>query len=140
MVVPGLLATTHASGCSRASEGPKRYPINGTVTYAGKAVPIGRIAFEPDTAAGNDGPGAYGEIKDGRYQTGLRFGTVGGPHIVRIDGFTAFDANAPDGGVKPLFQAYATKIDLPREKSTQNFDVPKNPSPRRRKDRGGKSE
>jgi hypothetical protein len=97
------------------------------MTYGGEPVPSGRIAFEPDTAAGNDGPAAYGEIKNGRYETGLRFGAVGGPHIVRIEGFTKFNPELPDGGVKPLFRDFSTKVDLPREPSTQDFDVPKKP-------------
>jgi hypothetical protein len=39
------------------------------VTRAGEPLALGRISFEPDTAQGNRGPGAYGDIVAGRYET-----------------------------------------------------------------------
>jgi len=119
-----LLLVGVAVGCSARQQGPKRDPVTGMVTYGGEPVPTGRIAFEPDESAGNTGPGGYAEITDGRYDTGLQFGAVGGPHIVRIEGYSAYDPQLPEGGVRVLFRDYTTKIDLPREKSTLDFDVP----------------
>ena len=95
-------------------------------------MPVGTIAFEPDASAGNDGPAGYGDIKDGAYVTQGRFGAVGGPHIVRIEGFAPPDPASIDAAPKPLFQEYTTKIDLPREATTQDFDVPKKPAPKKK--------
>src|SRR5206468_6626683 len=68
--------------------GERVYNISGTVTYQGKPVPVRNIVFKPDTSAGNKGAAAFAKIKDGHYDTSLgdSRGTVGGPHLVRIQG------------------------------------------------------
>ena len=55
--VLGLLLIT---GCSDDGLGT-RYPVSGTVSYAGQPVAHGRISYIPEAA---DGRGASGEIKD----------------------------------------------------------------------------
>jgi hypothetical protein len=115
-----------ALGCRPSTQGPTRYSIKGSVSFRGQPVPIGRIVFEPDAKAGKDGPPAVAEVLNGRYETGLRFGGVGGPHIVVIEGFDSPGPGGlgPDDAAKPLFPEYRTTVELPREGSTQDFDVP----------------
>ena len=116
-------------GCRPAAKGPARHAVSGRITFGGDPVPVGTIAFEPDASAGNDGPAGYGDIKDGQYVTQGRFGAVGGPHIVRIEGFDPPDPANIDAAPRPLFREYTMKVDLPSEPSKQDFDVPKKPSP-----------
>jgi hypothetical protein len=118
--IAGLVAT---AGCSRRSRGPARHAVSGRITFAGQPVPAGRISFEPDTTAGNAGPGGYGEIKAGRYTTYPDMGTVGGPHIVIITGFDGVPAGELVDG-RPLFREYRTTADLPPGRTTVDFDVP----------------
>lgn len=121
-VAAALLAFSTLLGCG-GSDGPRRYTVEGTVTFDGKPVPAGDIAFEPDTSKGNQGPAGYADIKNGRYVTSSGKGAVGGPHIVRINGS---DGNAtpeqPYGGF--LFEPYTVELDLPKENTTHDFVVP----------------
>lgn len=107
----------------------KRYRVSGLVTHAGKPVPLGRILFEPDTSQGNSGPQGFAAIDNGRYDTAADFsrGAVGGPTLVRIEG-SELTKDALDATLagRQLFPTYETRIDLPREDSDQNFDVPMN--------------
>jgi hypothetical protein len=111
------------SGCSGHRE-PARYDVSGTVTYAGKSVPNGKILFEPDKAKGNRGPSGFATIKEGKYDTSLDGkGTIGGPHVVRIVGFDGVPSGQSMEG-KPLFHDYQANADLPAEKTTKDFQVP----------------
>ncbi len=117
-------------GCSKSDV--SRYDVSGTVTFSGQPVPSGSITFQP--AVGNEGPGGYATIKDGKYDTAQDGkGPTGGPHHVTIAGY---DGNADPGNEKPygapLFDAYQTKVDLPKEATTQNFEVPASAKPRPR--------
>ena len=53
-----------AAGCGDTSGVSKRYPIKGTVTYAGKPVETGEISFRSLDANGRD---ATGSITNGSY-------------------------------------------------------------------------
>jgi hypothetical protein len=125
-----VVITTHfllaGSGCSQATKGPPRHTVQGKVTFRGAPVPVGRITFEPDPAAGNEGPPGVAEILNGRYETDRRFGAITGKHVVRIEGFEALGPEpiGPDDALKPLFREYQTTVELPAEPSTQDFDVP----------------
>jgi hypothetical protein len=122
-------------GCGSPATGPQRFTVDGSVTFGGQPVPMGRIVFEPDSAAGNNGPVGMADIKDGRYASGLRFGAVGGPHEVVIEGFESPgpDGLGPDESPRPLFREYRTKIDLPKAASIHDFDVPEQSDARRSK-------
>lgn len=111
-------------GCGKG--GAARYDVSGSVTYEGQPVPVGSIVFEPDGSKGNSGPSGHAQIKDGKYDTTLEdgMGTVGGPHVVRIVGLDGKPAGELTQGT-PLFPAYSTTVDLPKETTTQDFDVPK---------------
>jgi hypothetical protein len=114
-------------GCSKQT-GPPRYTVSGTVTFRGEPVPVGTIAFEPDTSQGNRGPAGYADIVNGRFQTHL--GAVGGPHIVRING--ASGPTIDETQDTTLFSDYRTACDLPQQSTTIDFDVPLPRPPRRR--------
>lgn len=114
------------AGCSKTPQGPVRFPVSGKITFDGQPVPRGTIAFEPDTQAGNSGPGGYGTIMDGVFTTHPRMGAVAGPQIVRIAGFDGKPtAEMIDG--KPLFPEYNTKADVSEKPATLDFDVPRTP-------------
>ena len=115
------------AGCSKQS-GPPRYTVSGMVSFRGATVPVGTIAFEPDTSRGNRGPAGYADIIDGRFQTHL--GAVGGPHIVRING--ASGPMIDETQDTSLFSDYRTTCDLPQQSTTIDFDVPPPRPPRRR--------
>lgn len=112
-------------GCGKS--GPERYRMHGTVTHGGRPVSMGRIIFEPDPSQGNRGPQGFAPIENGRYDTAAPFcqGAVGGPTIVRIEGFEviAQEEDVTTGG-RRLFDTYETRIDLPRETTHYDFDVP----------------
>ena len=121
--VAGVGAMLVAAGCSRAPAGPQRYPVSGSVTFAGQPVPAGRIVFEPDRAAGNSGPAAYGSIVAGRFTTYPRMGAVEGPHVVQISGFDGKAFGELSEG-KPLFPEHTTSATVPAVPATINFVVP----------------
>jgi len=123
-IVAGLFLVV--LGCDR-NTGPARYELTGKVTYAGQPVPAGYIIFAPDTSTGNDGPGASVEIKEGAYRVPQADGTVGGPHIVTINGFDGVSFGKgltinPMG--LPIFTDVQISVDLPKESSTHDFVVP----------------
>jgi len=124
-VACGAVALVAIIGCGPGTKGPVRYGVEGMVTFRGDPVPTGRIVFEPDPAAGNRGPVGMADIEAGRYATDRRFGAVGGPHLVVIEGFESPGPQGlrPDESPRQLFREYRTKVDLPRHASTQNFEV-----------------
>jgi hypothetical protein len=110
------------AGC--AARGPQRWDLSGQVTYNGKPLPAGVILFDPDVTRGNDGPGGFANVKDGTYDTRKEGrGVIGGPHLVRIQGFDGKPgAELPLGNV--IFAEYTIAADLPRQAGTFDFDVP----------------
>lgn len=117
-----LLATI---GCMR--RGPERFRVHGTVTHGGKPVPLGRIVFEPDLSRGNRGPQGFAAIEHGRFDTAAAFcrGSVGGPMVVRIDGFERV-GGAEDAATagRQLFDTFEMSLVLPRESVRHDFVVP----------------
>jgi hypothetical protein len=112
-------------GCG--GDGVDRYDVSGVVTFDGNPVPLGQIMFQPDTGKGNRGPAGVAKIENGHFDTSKSDkGTVGGPHVVIISGFDGKDINEaeerPAGS--PLFPDYRTTVDLPKEDTTLQFDVP----------------
>ena len=116
-----VLLAMGSAGCS-GQAGPARYEVSGTVMFAGKPVPTGEISFEPDGAQHNAGPGSMTQIKDGKYRTDPNKGVVGGPYIVRIQGFDGVPVGDSAMG-KPIFPPYSKIVDLPKQTSTQDFSV-----------------
>jgi len=121
-------------GCERP-RGPSRYPVSGCVTRGGVPLALGRISFEPETSQGNRGPGAYGEISAGRYETYRTMGAVGGRHRVVIEGYAGSTPEQQQKR-KPLFPPHVTTVDLPLEKTAVDFEVPvAKPSGRKAEDK-----
>tara|TARA_R110002111_G_scaffold153375_1_gene220255 strand:- start:241484 stop:241897 length:414 start_codon:yes stop_codon:yes gene_type:complete len=124
-----MVLTLIAFGCSGGeADGPEKYTLSGKVTFAGKPVPVGEIILEPDSTKGNSGPASVAVIKQGEYFTESGKGIIGGPYIVRISGNDGVSVTLPDGMQLPegkqLFGSYETKIELAKEKTTQDFEVP----------------
>ncbi|MCE9629090.1 MAG: hypothetical protein K8S94_00015 [Planctomycetia bacterium] len=120
-------------GCGRHAV--ERFDLAGTVTYDGKPVPKGYIVFRPDGSAGNHGPGAQADIRDGKYATLPGRGTIGGPHEIQLFGFDgkAYETPAGISGGRPtmnqmgarLFGPVMMKSDLPKLHATFDLVVPK---------------
>jgi len=124
MLIPAL----GMLGCEDANKG-SRFELSGNITHGGKAIPKGYLLFAPDTKQGNRGPGSSASIIDGKYKTLIGRGTVGGPHVVTIVGTDGVPINLGEGippnlAGKPIFSEYKISIDLPKETSTYDFDVP----------------
>jgi len=112
------------AGCG-GDDGPKVH-LNGIVTYDGQPIPRGQIMFAPDTSKGNSGPGSAAVIENGKYTTRDGLATVGGAHVVRIEGFDGVaDGENIDGGL--LFPTYTIEVDLPTTSGEKNFTVEKQP-------------
>jgi hypothetical protein len=112
-------------GCGQG-DGPQRFEVSGKVTYNGQPVPKGFITFEPDAEKGNGGPGGGADIVDGSFRTAAGKGVVGGPYLVKIVGYDGVAATVsgeelPEGS--PLFVPYETRIEFPKQKTQQDFDV-----------------
>ena len=72
-----------AGGCGKRA-GRERLAIEGTVSYAGKPLEYGKIAFEPMTPKL---PMASGKVQSGRYVITSERGPAAGDYLVRIKGF-----------------------------------------------------
>lgn len=125
--VVGLLGIV-ASGCGGGTnDAPERFPISGKVSYDGKPVPKGNITFIPDSTKGNSGPSTTVAIVEGMYQS--KEGTIGGPHIAQIAGYDGIPIPSGEGGENPtgkeLFNGWKKNLDLPKESTTEDFEVPK---------------
>jgi hypothetical protein len=110
--------------CGCGSDETRQYDVAGTVTVAGKSVPVGTILFTPDRSKDNHGPSGFAQIREGKYDT-ARDGkaTVGGPHVVRISAYTGVPvADRPSG--KPLVADYSTEVDLPPARVVRDFEIP----------------
>lgn len=106
-------------GCGRGVEGVH---VQGTVTFKGTPVPMGRVYFDPDSEKRNPGQQGYADIKDGRYDTdraGKR--PSAGPVIVRIEGFAAGADETPG---KLLFSNYEIRLELSPESLAKDISVP----------------
>jgi len=111
-------------GCSGPS-GPPRYEVSGKATFAGKPIAAGSISFVPDTSRGNRGPGSFAPIRDGRYCTPPGKGTVGGPHVLTVLGLDRLPGSGGAGeDPPPLCSSYRLTVDLPKEDTTYDIDVP----------------
>ncbi len=124
IVVVLLACLPVLGGCGGVDEGPARYHVAGAVTYQGEPIPRGTIQFQPDGTKGNSGPASDAEIVDGRYDTSKQgTGTIGGPHIVVIQGFDG-KANPEEELLlgMPLFSDFRTEADMPKSVEIGNVD------------------
>ncbi len=122
------------AGC-HAKDGPARFDLSGAVTYDGKPVARGYITFAPDASKGNGGPGASAEIRDGKYTVMAGRGSIGGPHVITVNGFdgVGYSTNDGPGGCaiphpigRPLFTSVEIKADLPKQQpGVYDLAIPK---------------
>lgn len=94
-------------GCS--AEVPT-FPVEGMVTFKGKAIPKGEIYFDPDISI--KGPQGRALISGGKFSTkDINSGIVAGKYIIRIHGFDGKPKEeAPMG--KAIFPAYELPMEL----------------------------
>jgi hypothetical protein len=123
----GAILLASVSGCS-GKDGPELYRVTGSITHGGKPIPGGHVIFEPDASLSNKGLGAGAVIKDGHYEMYPGKGIIGGPYIVRVfatDGVPEkTEGDVVNGAGRPLFPPYEFKVDLPKQDSIKDFDVP----------------
>jgi len=119
--VPVVLVATALAGCDG---GLKRYSVSGAVTFGGRPVPAGEIAFEPDSSKGNNGPGSVVRIKDGRYQTEPGLGVVGGAYVIRIIPMSGTPFGDSLDGKPQLPRPHVQSVEFPASDSTKDFDIP----------------
>lgn len=117
-----LVLVAAAAGCQR-SDGPTRFDVTGSIRFRGQPVPQGEIVFRPDDTAGNDGPGSFARITNGRYQTHPGKGVVGGAYVVEIIGFDGIASEESSVG-SPLCDPVTLRVDFPKQASTRDFDLP----------------
>ena len=86
------------------------FPVEGMVTFKGKALPKGEIYFDPDISI--KGPQGRALINEGKFSTkDLNSGIVAGKYIIRIHGFDGKPREeAPMG--KALFPTYELPMEL----------------------------
>lgn len=65
------------AGCAE-NDGPVTYPVSGAVTYQGKPLVKGQIAFRPDTKRGGTGSMQAANIVEGKYSAKV---TEGPKHV-----------------------------------------------------------
>ncbi len=120
------VACSFLLGCG--PDGPSTFKLTGNVTYDGKPVPVGTIVLTPDSSAGNKGPGAATEIKNGQFATAPGKGHVGGAYTILVNGYDGVPVESGEGGMdpngKPLFSPYTTKVELPNEDKVLDIEVP----------------
>jgi hypothetical protein len=116
-------------GCG-GSDAPETFHLSGNVTFDGKPVASGRIRFMPDSSKGNSGTAGYAEIKEGKFDTSAGGkGHVSGPMIVSIEATDPSQEASPDDpdpqpSAPPPFPRYQTTVELPKEDTTKDFEVP----------------
>ena len=111
------------ASCGRS--GPDRYNLSGVVKYEGKPIPVGFIYFNPDESKGNKGPGSGAEIKNGQYSTPAGAGIIGGPMIVKIDGYDGVSKELNGETLangSALFEAYELHVDLEKKNGKKDFE------------------
>lgn len=124
LICTALAFLTSSQGCQQGADGPKRYELWGTATFNGTPITKGSISFEPDSSAGNSGPGSIALIENGTYRTEPGKGVVGGAYRVFIVGF---DGKSPDGlgDGNPLFSEIRLEQTFPHENAQVNFELPR---------------
>jgi len=78
-----IVSTVTLIGCSTSEQHPK-YPVTGTVSYAGEPIESGTIVFDPVDGAG---PSAMGGIENGQ----IKAEVSAGEKIVRISAVRTLD-------------------------------------------------
>ncbi|MBA2113538.1 hypothetical protein [Bremerella alba] len=83
-------------GCTTSEDNPK-YPVKGTVTYAGEPIEVGTIVFDP---VNGEGPSAMGGIENGNIQAEV----TAGEKIVRVSAVRTLERKDQYG--EPITESY----------------------------------
>ena len=131
-----VAVVTLLAGCGGGSDSATAFHVRGEVQFDGKPLPAGKIYFTPDASQGNQGPQGTATIVDGKYDTEeSRFGIVGGPYIVRIEGYDGVQPEDDEDGLFPdgqvIFRDYEVKLDLPKADHVEDLNVPASASQRK---------
>ncbi len=119
-----LLVLSCVLGCGKRQS--DLYSISGTITYMGKPVPAGIIAFESATKDGEKVTHSRSEIVDGKYSISAKGGHKGGVYAVFINGF---DGNAEDTSGesefgRSLFRTHRHDCELPLSDHIMDIEIP----------------
>lgn len=109
------------AGCSGAGDGTVFYSLSGTVTLDGQPVKSGDLSFEPDASKGNQGPGILADVQEGRFTTPSGYGTVGGPHRIRLSP-KPLESGSSAELAAAQFPSVTIEQDLPKQKSTTTLE------------------
>ncbi len=118
VAVTACLLLAFLAGCGRKKGLTE---ISGTVTYKNAPVPAGMISIEPDPSRDNHGPQCAAGIADGVFRSRYNFGSVSGPVVIRVDGYTGVPEGESFGG-RPLFPSYEFTAEIP-EAASHTLDV-----------------
>lgn len=110
-----IVVTTFCLGCG--GSGPANYKVSGTITYKGQPIPEGEVFLRPV----GGGPGGFGFIKNGKYETIKGKGSQGGTSKVTFHGFGKSDGETGGGD---LFSPYTVEVELPKEDFVYDLEVP----------------
>lgn len=106
-------------GCGES--GPANYKLSGTITYKGNPIPEGEVFLRPV----GGGPGGFGFIKDGKYETVKNKGSQGGTSKITFHGFgKATEDDGLEAGGGDLFKPYTIEVELPKEDFVYDVEVP----------------
>lgn len=131
-----VIAASVLTGCYGGNESATAFHVSGQVQFDGKPLPAGKIYFTPDASRGNQGPQGTATIENGKYDTEeTRFGIVGGPYIVRIEGYDGIQPPNDEDGMFPngqvLFRDYEIKLEFPQANHVEDLDIPSSAAKRK---------
>lgn len=116
-----MVAVLLLAGCESK---PATTEISGTVTFKGKPIPAGDVAFTPDVSIPNGQMQMY-MVKDGKYSSADTpdSGLLPGKYKVRIAGYDGKHVPMFFSG-KQIFNAIEREIVVTEGSMTQDFVVP----------------
>ena len=124
-----LLATISVcaalAGCG--GDGLDRHEVQGKVTFAGKPVQAGQIAFQPAASVGEIAPSGYAKIENGAYHIPRDQGPITGEYQFRVSGFDVSRIRKEGGevvDVPMLFPEFVTTVTIPCPENQFNIEVP----------------
>lgn len=114
------------AGCSKDST-EQRYAVTGQVSYQGKPVPQGEVAFEPDATKGETGRASLSPITNGKYEIPAKYGVRPAAYVMRVTGYSQGEssgASQVDGGFEELFPLFTQEVTFPDKNMTLDIEIP----------------
>lgn len=113
-----ITSATFIMGCGGGEEGPKLFPVTGTVTLDGEPVPDASILFKDPTGKNKS---YFASVKDGAYSTKMEAGKRKVLITANRQSKDKMVDNAAGTGKEPAMEQYLPAIY--NEKSTLEIDV-----------------